>query len=176
MIFVTVGTQLPFPRLIDSVDKIAPGLAEPVFAQTLSKRHWAGIETVPKLLEEAFDERCRAARCLVGHAGIGTYLAACRYKKPVILMPRRVGLNEHRTDHQMDTATALAERQGVQIVQNAGELRDALAKAEDPAGQAPVGYETLLSELAEIAGRIERAKGLRQPNIPASTTSPARHP
>ena len=33
MILVTVGTQLPFPRLIHHLDRLAPGLGRPILAQ-----------------------------------------------------------------------------------------------------------------------------------------------
>lgn len=152
MIFVTVGSQLPFPRLVNAVDELAPALGDEVFAQTLGSGTWSRIQTVDVLREEVFEQRFAAARCIIGHAGIGTYLTACRHRKPLILMPRRRMFREHRTDHQMDTAAALAGREGVQIVHDVDELRVALARIEQPARHCPEGYETLLSELAEIVG------------------------
>ena len=152
MIFATVGTQLPFPRLVNALDEIAPDLWDPVFVQTHSSGRWTRIESADLLIEEVFEQKCAAARCIVGHAGIGTYLTACRHGKPAILMPRRRSLKEHRTDHQIDTAAALAERDGVEIVHTAEDLKTALLQDLKPARHAPEGYETLLSELAEIAG------------------------
>ncbi len=150
MIFVTVGTQLPFGRLIDAMDNLAADLKECVVAQTLKHTPCNRIEVIETLVEERFEQRCAEARCLVGHAGVGTYLAACRHRKPVILMPRRRDFGEHRSDHQMATAEVLASRPGVQIVHDADDLRRALARATSPAIHAPRGYETLLSELASL--------------------------
>lgn len=152
MIFVTVGTQLPFDRLIDAMDNLSTELDEHVIAQTLRDHRWPRLKTVPRLSEDAFVTTCRKARCIVGHAGIGTYLAACEHKKPVILMPRRRALGEHRSDHQMDTAEVLTHRDGVQVVHSTEDLRIALRRADRPAEHMPVGYDALLSELAQIAG------------------------
>lgn len=44
MIFVTVGTQLPFDRLIEMVDEAAPELDQEIFAQTGSGKY------IPKTL------------------------------------------------------------------------------------------------------------------------------
>ena len=44
----------------------------------------------------------------------------------------------------------LVDRAGVQIVHDVDDLRGALSDAREPALHMPVGYETLLSELAEI--------------------------
>ena len=73
MIFVTVGTQLPFPRLIQTVDDLAEGLSEDVVAQvgpdTTPRAH---LSARPMLTPSEFDTLFRQARVIIGHAGIGT--------------------------------------------------------------------------------------------------------
>ena len=119
MILVTVGTQLPFDRLIRSMDTITQSLDQPVFAQT------GNGAFVPKHMEwqsfvepREFENRFGAADLIVSHAGIGTVLMAMRHKKPIILYPRRATLNEHRNDHQIATVAALAGRPGIYIAQD----------------------------------------------------------
>lgn len=153
MIFVTVGTQEPFERLIDAMDSIAEDLIEPVFAQTLvHEGPWQNIQSVHTLDATEFNARCGQARCIVGHVGIGTYLAARDHGKPLVGLPRRARSGEHRSDHQLHTADALRSRHGVQIVDDAGELRQALLSAREPAVAEPESYQNLLSELAGIVG------------------------
>jgi hypothetical protein len=56
VIFVTVGTQLPFDRLIEAIDAIAPSLNEPIFAQTGKSTYGPrNIEWSPRIrpLDEA---------------------------------------------------------------------------------------------------------------------------
>lgn len=148
MIFVTVGGQLPFDRLIDAVNKFALGIEEPVLAQTLTHRQWSHIETVHSLSPDAFGARCHEARVIVGHAGIGTYLTARELGKPLVIVPRRALLREHRSDHQMDTAEALEGQPGVSVAWEIDDLGSALAQDLAPVSAACPTYQGLLSAVA----------------------------
>jgi UDP-N-acetylglucosamine transferase subunit ALG13 len=135
LILLTVGTQLPFDRLIRIMDDLAPTLATPVFAQT-----GAG-EYIPKNMESEkfvrpmeFDTLLEKATLIVSHAGIGTFVMAQKHRKPLILFPRLASLNEHRNDHQLATVNALKGRQGVYVAQTAANLSDLLNRSlESPA-------------------------------------------
>ncbi len=123
MILATVGTQLPFDRFIRAIDDLAPGLSEPVFAQTGKGRYqplnmeWRAL--IPPM---EFDEIIGRTSLIVSHAGIGTVVMAQRYGKPVILFPRRAALGEHRNDHQVATVDALDGRPGMYIARTVPEL------------------------------------------------------
>ncbi len=127
MIFVTVGTQLPFDRLIRLVDAIAPDLPGRVFAQTGNgKFQPANMDWRSTLSPQDFKRIMRSARIVVGHAGIGTVLNARLLRKPMILFPRRAMLGEHRNDHQLATTRTLAGRPGIAIALNDADLRSLL--------------------------------------------------
>lgn len=127
MILVTVGTQLPFDRLIRAMDDAAPSLTYPVFAQTgLSKYSPVNMEWGAFVEPREFEQRFCAAEIVVSHAGIGTVLMAQRHHKPLILYPRRAALKEHRNDHQMATVAALAGRAGIYIARDDAALRSLL--------------------------------------------------
>jgi hypothetical protein len=51
--------------------------------------------------------RIETCTIVVAHAGMGTILTALELGKPVIVMPRRADLREHRNDHQLATARKL---------------------------------------------------------------------
>ncbi|MEO1552252.1 MAG: glycosyltransferase, partial [Pseudomonadota bacterium] len=68
-----------------------------------------------------------AARVVVAHAGVGTILSAKRFGKPLVLLPRRVALGEHRNDHQMATAQAVAPLPGIHIAWEVDDLPPLLA-------------------------------------------------
>ena len=111
MIFVTVGTQLPFDRLVGAVDTWAGAAAgREVFAQIgparIEPRH---IEYARFISPQQCSERMVAATAIVAHAGMGTILTALELGKPLLIMPRRGELGEHRTDHQFETARRFAE-------------------------------------------------------------------
>jgi len=127
MIFVTTGTQLPFPRLVDAMADLAPELTEDILVQTgPDTAPRAGLDCRASLSPEAFSEALHAARVIVGHAGMGTVLSAKEAGKPLIVVPRRVALGEHRNDHQMATAAQLEGMPGIYIAWETADLRDLL--------------------------------------------------
>lgn len=146
MIFATVGTQLPFDRLLLALDTWAALNPEvPVLAQTgRTRRSYAHLTTVAQMDQARFAAAVRDARIVVAHAGMGTILTALELGKPLILMPRRAGLGEHRNDHQRDTALEMRRLSTVTVVEDSqalcAALQDRLQAAEQavdgPGGQA----------------------------------------
>ncbi len=127
-IFVTVGGQLPFDRLVSVVDAWASGL-EPksVFAQIgSSELQPSNIQWQPFLSRAQFAERMEQAQFVVSHAGMGTILTAIEAQKPILVMPRRAHLGEHRNDHQLGTVRRLPAELGVHVAANESELRSML--------------------------------------------------
>ncbi|AOL93009.1 glycosyltransferase [Porphyrobacter sp. LM 6] len=68
------------------------------------------------------------SRLIVSHAGIGTILTAARFAKPIVLIPRRAALEEHRNDHQLATVAQLATRPGILVARDETELSDRIAE------------------------------------------------
>lgn len=115
MILATVGTQLPFPRLMTALDGIAKRHELRVVAQCCEVTEGLSIEMRPFIKPADFDELARQATVLVGHAGIGTIIGAERTSRPLILFPRRASLGEHRNEHQLATARAMEKRPGIYV-------------------------------------------------------------
>lgn len=159
MIFVTVGTQLAFDRLIAAMDGwAAANPSEEVFAQTGPARE------APKSMEHAefvpparADELFRKATLIVSHAGMGSILTALKYRKPIIVVPRKASLGEHRNEHQLATAKWLGDRPGVHVAWETEELLGMLDdRAALAAGQGIPEFasEDFTSKLKEyLAGR-----------------------
>jgi len=128
MIFVTVGTQLPFERLMRAVDAWAGAHpAQEVFAQVGASAHTPLHMAWARTLDpEPFRQKFTSASLVVSHAGMGNVLLALECEKPMIVMPRRFDLGEHRNDHQMATAQWLKERAGFTVVFDGDELAAAL--------------------------------------------------
>lgn len=131
MIFVTVGTQLPFPRLIDAIDHLAVGLDEKIIAQTGTydgvTQNIEGHETLEPLL---FEKYFKQARIIIAHAGIGSILSAKRYTKPIVLFPRSASLGEHRNDHQIATAKEVGRIKGVYVAWTEDDLEVLLRRMD----------------------------------------------
>lgn len=157
MILATVGTQLPFPRLVSALDRIAETHGLRVVAQTCGDLPGArAIEQHPFFEPARFAELAGEASLIVGHAGIGTIFAASRAGKPLVLYPRRAALGEHRNDHQMATAAAMEGRSGVAIAYDDTALERLLMADNLPPfrpGASP-GLPQLVAAVREfVAGR-----------------------
>lgn len=127
MILVTVGTQLPFDRMIRAIDEIAPRLPTKVFAQIgRSKYQPQNCEYAESVPPMEFDKLLSESSLIVAHAGIGSVLMAQKMDKPLVIMPRRVAMGEHRNDHQMATARALEGRAGIHVVLDEHSLQQRL--------------------------------------------------
>ena len=131
MIFVTTGTQLVFPRLVDAMAALAPGLEEDVIAQAGPDQTARATLTQHEHLSSAeFTRLFTSARVVVAHAGIGTILSAKSHRKPLILMPRRFALGEHRNDHQMATARQVEHMPGIHIAWEVEDLEPLLRRPD----------------------------------------------
>lgn len=133
MIFVTVGTQGPFDRMIRAIDEWATRHGrEDVFAQ-IGRDAWRPktIEWVASLDAVEFKRRVEAAQVVVSHAGMGTILTALELGKPVLIMPRRAALGEQRNDHQVATVKKLGALQLATVANDEVELADWLEKLDD---------------------------------------------
>lgn len=118
MIFVTVGTQLPFERLVGAVDAWAASRTPrpDVLAQVGGGRtDYAHLRCVRTLDGRSYAEAIAGAQLMLAHAGTGSILTALDSGVPVILLPRDHRLGEHRDDHQFQTARQL-ERMGLLTV------------------------------------------------------------
>lgn len=104
MIFLTVGTQFPFDRLLKAVDNLFDTgiLEEEVFAQKGDSSYRPrNFEAVRSLDKEVFDRSLLEASAVIGHAGIGTITMALDNNKPLLAMPRRKRYGEAVNDHQL---------------------------------------------------------------------------
>jgi UDP-N-acetylglucosamine transferase subunit ALG13 len=111
VIFVTVGTQGPFDRMIRPIDAWAARTQrEDVFAQ-IGRGAWqpTQLEWVESLDAREFRRRVETADLVISHAGMGTILTALELGKPIVVMPRRAALAEQRNDHQIATVRKLDE-------------------------------------------------------------------
>jgi UDP-N-acetylglucosamine transferase subunit ALG13 len=133
VIFVTVGAQMPFDRLIRAVDEWAASRGRSdVFAQIgLSDYCSKAIETTRFVDPPNFRKRVETAKVIIAHAGMGTIITALEFGKPIIVMPRRGDFRETRNDHQVATAKHLAEQGRIVVAFDERQLIDKLDQCED---------------------------------------------
>jgi UDP-N-acetylglucosamine transferase subunit ALG13 len=134
VIFVTVGAQMPFDRLVSAVDAWAgsargpgqgagPGVIAQIGPGNLRPRNirWSRMLTPAQFRQCVSD-----SSLVVAHAGMGTILTALEIGRPLLVMPRRGDLGETRNDHQIATAERFRSVRGVRVVLDADELTRAL--------------------------------------------------
>jgi UDP-N-acetylglucosamine transferase subunit ALG13 len=133
MIFVTVGGQMPFDRLIRAVDQWAEEHQRTdIFAQIGPTDYEPSfIKWVKYLDSAAFSGRLDSADAIISHAGMGTILSALYRAKPILVFPRRGDLMETRNDHQVDTAKRFVEMGMVRAAYDELELREELGRIDD---------------------------------------------
>lgn len=127
MILVTVGGQLPFDRLVQSVDVIChrhgfEGMAQ-IGSGCFIPQYLDYQRFFPK--NELHELACRS-RVVVGHAGIGTIITAINAKKPLVMLARRADMGEHRNDHQKATVEQFRNTPGIYCAEDSAEIEEIL--------------------------------------------------
>ena len=75
------------------------------------------------------------ARLIVAHAGVGSIVSAGEQGKPIVVLPRRAGLGEHTSDHQVETVGWLRDRPGIHVARSEAELPACIAAEAAAAGE-----------------------------------------
>jgi UDP-N-acetylglucosamine transferase subunit ALG13 len=135
LIFLSIGTQEPFDRLVRAVDDWCgqPDRTQTVFGQ-IAERHEGGyvplnFEWVGRLSAVDYAERFAQADVIVSHAGMGSIITALHHSKPIVIMPRWAKLREHRNDHQLATVRMLGGRPGIHVAEDETQLGAVLNRA-----------------------------------------------
>lgn len=131
MIFVTVGTnEARFDRLLEAVDRL-PGGEELTVQYGSSSLRPTGTTLVDFLSFDRLVAEVRRARVVVTHAGVGSVMVALMNGRRPIVMPRLERHGEAVDDHQQAFARRFERAGLVTVVDDADELRTAVAGACD---------------------------------------------
>jgi UDP-N-acetylglucosamine transferase subunit ALG13 len=133
VILVTVGTQGPFDRLVQTVDAWAGEVGgQEIFAQIgpsdFRPQHLQFAESMDPA---RFERMLKDADIVISHAGMGTILKALELGKPVLIMPRRASLGEQRNEHQLATAERFKKMGVVRVAADEVELRRELDQLQN---------------------------------------------
>jgi UDP-N-acetylglucosamine transferase subunit ALG13 len=141
MIFVTVGTDGPFDRLIAAVDRWAGerGRTDVIAQIGRSRLRPQFVRSYEFLEPPQFQEYFSSADLVIAHAGMGTILSALRHEKPLLVMPRLAMLGEQRNEHQLATARRLMAIGKVSVAFDEAELVTHLDRAEALRAREPIG-------------------------------------
>lgn len=163
MIFVAVGTQFSFNRLVQYMDKwvISSGNInnESVVAQVSDGDYLAkSIETHSFMDGEQYNKNIREASVFVSHAGMGNIISAREQQTPIIVINRQHKLGEHRNDHQADGIKWMGKLDGVYTASTQEELYAHLNNIDQlkTADTKVVGSEQLTNYIADFISTGKR--------------------
>ena len=130
MIFLTVGSQLPFDRLTRSVDEWASKNPDvEVFGQIgitdFSPQYMAYTATLNPM---EYQSKLDAADIVVSHVGMGTIISSLDQGKPLLAMPRRAEFGEVRNNHQISTLKLVKQYKLIEVANDESEIADILNK------------------------------------------------
>lgn len=132
MIFITVGTQAPFDRLIKVIDEWVSISGEECFAQiSTGKYKPKHFNSKEYLTEQEFNEVFQKASVIISHAGMGTIISSLKEEKILLTLPRLLKYKEHRNDHQIATTEAFSEKGFIYPIFNEKDLEFHLNKLSE---------------------------------------------
>lgn len=157
MIFVTIGTQEPFDRLVKAVDEIARELDGIEFVAQISHTNYQAqyMKTFDFMPPDQFDKYFSEAEIIISHAGMGTIISALVKEKPLIILPRLVRYREHRSDHQVATANVFKQLDYVHVANDENHLKQ---KVFDIVNGTDRGCKHRIGDYASV-GLINSIKG-----------------
>ena len=159
VIFVTVGSQMPFDRLVTGMDDWATLHSDHTVTAQIGESSYrpkamAAVKTLPPA---QFVQRLREADVVVAHAGMGSVISAAEHGKSMVLLPRQGALRETRNDHQVATVKWLSAKEGIFVAQDESQLAAALDAAMSHAGRSAVqnsGSLLIVSNLRVILRQL----------------------
>lgn len=124
MIFVTIGSMLPFDRLIRVMDEWAARNARTDLLAQIGNGAYEprSMKFVRRLSQAEFAETVANAEVIVAHAGMGSVMTAGRAGRPIVLLPRVKERGEINTNHQLATAAWLRDKPGIFVADSDDDL------------------------------------------------------
>ncbi|HCO96274.1 MAG TPA: glycosyl transferase family 28 [Phycisphaerales bacterium] len=161
MIFLIVGTQFPFDRLVKAVDEVAGknGFDERIVAQIGDSSYRPeNFDAVPSVEKALFDRYFAEADSIISHAGMGTITMALDHRKPLLVMPRLKKYGEVVNDHQLALAGKfeqlgylLVACQAEDVPGKMEQLKSFVPQKRQPSAEVVAArISTFLNELAQL--------------------------
>lgn len=129
-VFVSVGTQLPFERLISYVESVFLGTEHNVFIQTagVERKEDKNICYKNYLSPNEYNKYINWCDIMISHAGMGTIITSLEENKPLIIVPRLASLGEHRNEHQLATSKKFEDSAVIKVAKSKEELEAHIKK------------------------------------------------
>jgi UDP-N-acetylglucosamine transferase subunit ALG13 len=156
VIFLAVGTQYPFDRLIRYVDEwlMEQPIIEPAFAQIGEGEYTPKIMDWERFIDtDAYEDKVKTADLIIAHAGMGNIITAIENQTPIIVMNRQYKHGEHRNDHQLDGLSWMDKLEGVYTApdkETLYQLLDTKSTLSSGSSQIPPQRQTLIKHISTL--------------------------
>jgi UDP-N-acetylglucosamine transferase subunit ALG13 len=167
VILISVGTQLPFDRLIRTVDRWATDHGRTdVIAQIGPTRYRpVAMQSFAHVAYDIFRDLQKECTVMVCHAGMGSIITAMEFGKPIIVMPRNHRLGEHRNGHQFATLRQFGDRPGIYPAQTEVELLSLLERVDELTAYPTlntIASDAFVEQLAHLVNQPEKTSTIRR--------------
>jgi len=124
LIFLTVGTQKPFDRLVKVVDEWASSQSSCKIIGQIGNSSYEprNMSWDKRITLKRYNEYLKSADLVISHLGTGTVLSCIKLNIPIIAMPRLAKYGEHRNDHQMNGIKIFLNYPNVNVVESEKDL------------------------------------------------------
>ncbi|MCC7552645.1 beta-1,4-galactosyltransferase [Candidatus Micrarchaeota archaeon] len=129
-IFVTIGTAIPFDRLIHKLNQINKNNIFDITAQ-IGKSNFQFIninKIIDYLTPNELKKEIKRCDIVISHAGAGTIIDLIKLNKKCVLVPRLKEFEEAVDNHQVEICKEL-EKEGACICYDISKLEELLPKA-----------------------------------------------
>lgn len=130
MIFLTVGTQFNFDRIVRVIDQlIGEGkITDTIYAQIGDGSYKPKNMQYSNILDKAdFEQIISKSDGIISHCGIGSIITALNYNKPLLGVPRLKQFGELVNDHQLHTAKKFEQLGHILVAYNNEQLIDKIS-------------------------------------------------
>ena len=159
MIFVSVGSMMPFDRLVRAADAwTAAHPGTDVLIQLGNGRHLPTHARHVRLMPPGeYRHLVETAELFVAHAGMGSIIAAIQAGRPLLMLPRRAALGEHNNDHQLATVRNVGNRPGLHHVESDTDLGAAIDRLLGGGSEVPAPISSYASPelIAAVRGFVQ---------------------
>jgi len=157
VIFVTVGYQMPFDRMVRAIDQwVGRTSRKDVYAQIGSTAFRPEyLQWTQFIGPSEFRAKVKAADLVVAHAGMGSIITAMELGKPILVMPRRGDLKETRNDHQVATARRFLEQGRIAVAFDEHELIEKLDQVDSLRARDPISSQASPQLIQRIRSFIQ---------------------
>lgn len=162
MILLSVGTQLPFDRLVIAVDQWAAQHPEIEVIAQIGPSSYRPTAMQSREFFDPTEFRALQSRCslIVSHAGIGSIINALELGKPIIILGRDHRRSEHRNGHQLSTVARFGSLPGIYAARDEAHLVELLNRADLLASEQRLDPTAPQDFLQNIQDYVKQAKPL----------------